>query len=95
MKTSRWSPDDPRNLVFDQCESPIEQTLCFELFERLNILADPTGGQMAPGKVFLSAQQEIGPYRADFLIVALDPKARTVLRLVVECDGAEFHADSQ
>ena len=94
MKICRWPVDDPRNLVFDQCASPIEQTLCFELFERLDILPDPIGGRMDPGKVYLSAQQELGPYRADFLIVALDRLGRAELRLVIECDGAAFHPES-
>lgn len=95
MKLNRWPLDDPRNLVFAQCDerSPIEQALCFELFERLQCIPDPIGGRKYPGKVYLSAQQEFGPYRVDFLILALDRSSKNLLQLVIECDGAEFHRE--
>lgn len=95
MKVNRWPIDDPRNNVFAQCESPIEQALCFELFERLRLLPDPLGRQISPGVAYLSAQQEIGPYRADFLVVALDAARRAPLRIVIECDGTEHHTKSE
>lgn len=91
VRVNRWPIDDPRNSVFAQCESAIEQALCFEMFERLQLQPDPLGRQISPGAAFLSAQQEIGPYRVDFLIVALDPARRAPLRLAIECDGAEYH----
>ena len=41
--------------------------------------------RLNPLEVSIKAQQQIGRYRVDFLIV------RRTIKLVVECDGHEFH----
>jgi very-short-patch-repair endonuclease len=96
------SEDDPRRQVWAACESPIEQILCCGLFvllgckavsgpfnrSRLLQLAELAGDLPA---CFLFAQHSIGAYRADFLAVVIDPVRRTCRRLVIECDGKDYH----
>lgn len=86
------------------CESPIEQRMCCALFalgcksvegtyhpERRTAMARMINRPEA----FVFAQQPVGPYRVDFLLVCIDPTARRSHTFVVECDGEEFHdADS-
>lgn len=98
--------DDPRHKVWDQCESPIEQHLCCALFillgckavegpfdySRLPQLAELAGDAPA---CFLFAQHSIGRYRADFLLVAVDPHSRRHRRIVIECDGKHYHGGEE
>lgn len=84
--------------IMHLCESPIEQILCMSLAS-LGYLC--RRGQFKPEMVakmlaakeagaWLFAQQEIGKYRADFLLVAV-ARPNLVNRIVVEADGREFH----
>lgn len=98
--------DDPRRLVWSTCESPIEQYLCCGIFSflgckavsgafdeaRLSQLAEAAGDRPT---CFLFSQHPIGNYRADFLLVVVDPQRRISRRLVVECDGKEYHGSEQ
>lgn len=71
----------PHPVLYDagfQTESPIEKTLVAAILEWL----DHTGIQYAE----VMTQAPVGPFRADILI------ADGCRYLVVECDGAEFHA---
>lgn len=62
-------------------ESPIEALICFEL-HRWNV--DHLYPD-APGELKFETQVSIGKYRVDFLL------EWNACRIVVECDGHEFH----
>lgn len=97
---------DPRREVWEGCESAIEKLLCCAIFSylgckavsgpfdepRLPQLAEIAGEQPA---CFLFSQHSVGIYRVDFLLIAVDPQRRTSRRLVVECDGKDFHTSEQ
>lgn len=97
---------DPCHEVWVGCESPIEQILCCAIFcflgvkavfgpfdeSRLGQLAEIAGDQPAG---FLFSQHSIGIYRADFLLVAVNPARRTSRRLAIECDGKWYHAKEE
>jgi very-short-patch-repair endonuclease len=97
--------DDPRRQVWEACESPIEQYLCCGLFAVLGCRAVqgpfdrsrlPQLGEIASGKPgsFLFSQHWIGVYRADFLLVLVDPERRTARLIVLECDGKDYHSSA-
>lgn len=69
--------------VVQKCESPIEQLFACAL--GLVILTIPVAVRPT-----LDAQVPIGKYRADLVIVSFNGAPR----IVVECDGAEFHKDA-
>jgi hypothetical protein len=98
---------DPRWKAWKACESPIEQMLCCGLFAILGCkavhdpynlnrraeLADIAGAEPA---AFAFSQHWIKPsneqkYRADFLLVLINPIHRTARHIVIECDGKDFH----
>lgn len=96
----------PNPDVWERCESPIEQILCTAMFRHLKCQAVPGPfdvsrlaqlAEIARDKpaVFLFAQHAIGIYRADFLLVVVDPQRRTSRRLVIECDGKAYHTSEQ
>lgn len=76
--TRRKAPHPLYYQVPERTESPIERALVGAINEWL----DHTGIHYAK----VETQVVIGPYRADILVTDGDDK------LVVECDGAEFHA---
>jgi hypothetical protein len=98
---------DPRWKVWKACESPIEQMLCCGLFALLGCKAvhDPYNLNRRPElaeiagsncAAFAFSQHWIKPsneqkYRADFLLVLINPIQRTARHIVLECDGREFH----
>jgi very-short-patch-repair endonuclease len=97
---------DPRRAVWGQCESPIEQYLCVALFALLGCRAK--FGSFSPARLwrlaemagdapacFLFAQHWIGTYRADFLLVCVNPETRTHRKLIIECDGKAYHAGDE
>jgi hypothetical protein len=97
------SASDPRRQVWEACESPLEQALCCALFALLGCrsVSGPFGlvrvrelGELAGGEAaaFLFAQHTIGVHRVDFLIVAVDPRARLYRRLAIECDASDEQA---
>jgi Uncharacterized protein conserved in bacteria len=45
----------------------------------------------APGHCLVSAQQSVGRYRVDFMAIAAARDSKHTCRVVVECDGHEFH----
>lgn len=65
-----------------KCESPIEQLLATAL--ALVLLTIPEAWRPT-----LETQVPIGKYRADIVLIA----AGGAPRIVVECDGADFHKD--
>jgi very-short-patch-repair endonuclease len=71
----------PHPILYDpgvRTESPIEKILAAAILEWL----DHSG----IGWIEVATQAQIGPFRADILLTDVDG------RLVVECDGAAFHA---
>lgn len=86
---------------WEKCESPIEQILCIALFQFLGCEAvagtyhprrrTEMASMVGQAAAFLFAQHPIGSYRADFLIVTVDPLLRRSRSFVVECDGKDFH----
>lgn len=98
--------DDPRREVWEACESPIEQYLCCGLFAMLGCkavhgaydlsrraeLSAIAGDEPA---AFLFSQHKIGRYRADFLVVLVDPIKRLSRHFVIECDGHAFHSSDE
>lgn len=98
--------DDPRHQVWAACESPIEQILCCRLFSSFGCraVAGAYHGERraemaeiasdAPA-AFVFAQHRINRYRADFLVVMIDPVKRASSRLVIECDGAAYHTSEE
>lgn len=75
--TRRRAPHPIHYRVAERTESPIERALVFTIKEWLTF-----NGYISS----ITTQAAIGPYRADILI---EEDGR---RLVVECDGAEFHS---
>lgn len=75
--TRRSAPHPIYFRVSDHTESPIEKTLCGAIREWLTV-----HGLLSA----VTTQAEVGPYRADILV---EESGR---RLVVECDGRQFHA---
>lgn len=63
-----------------QCESPIEELFLAALTEYL----------VWDRSYIVGPQVEIGPYRVDFVVAYL-PGHRYETRVVVECDGHDFH----
>lgn len=86
------------NAVVNLCESPIEQIMLAELtfcwfgyWAGPHEIHDPHMPFEIPDKdVVIIPQYEIGDYRADFAVLLRDFKGN-ILRMVVECDGHEFH----
>lgn len=78
--TRRKAPHPLYHRVTERTESPIETMLVGTIKEWLEF-----SGFLSTVKT----QASIGPYRADILIEEDDR------RLVVECDGAEFHATTK
>ncbi len=89
--------------VRDACESPIEEMLCRVLFEHFG--CRPVVGRCDPDNLarfagtqpaaFLFAQHDIGRYRADFLLVLMNPRENLCRQYVLECDGAQFHTSPE
>ena len=90
------------NLRIPKGESPIEDILvmalhrdlgylyhldCFEE-DQISYLRDLNG---LSAKAFIYRQHKILPYRADILVVAIGLEG-SVRKLVIECDGYEFHS---
>lgn len=74
----------PHPVLYDagvRTESPIEKTLVAAIIEWL--------GHNDIGWAKVTTQAQIGPFRADILVTDADGK------LVVECDGASFHATTK
>ncbi|HEY2533938.1 MAG TPA: hypothetical protein VGJ20_39460 [Xanthobacteraceae bacterium] len=94
--------DDPRFRQWADCESPIEQLLCCGLFAMLGCRA--VEGKYSSDRraelaalikrpaAFVFTQQRLRQYRADFLLVMIDPIARRSYTFIIECDGKEYHS---
>ena len=87
---------------FEDCESPIEVLLA----AGVHALADLREIKVSVGKrtpeqiveigykgeiVYLVPQVQIGAFRVDFVAYAWSPFALKFFKLVVECDGHDFH----
>jgi very-short-patch-repair endonuclease len=95
-----WVPSDltdPWQAIYQRCESPIERLMCMGIHDFLGYeacaesYAGPRSipsGRRAGALVF--GQQELEPYRVDFLIVGF-VMGEALRLIVVECDGREFH----
>lgn len=75
-----WFDDNYEHLAA-KCESPIE--LLFLARALRYMLDDPY--------YLIHPQQQIGPYRVDFLLEFRPPVLPEPVRVVVECDGHDFH----
>jgi very-short-patch-repair endonuclease len=93
-----WSEEDPWNVIFQGCESPIERLMCLGLhgylgyearrgqYEgRKSLPVDKRAGGLVYGQHWIGEK-----YRADFLVVGF-MRGEEPIRIVVECDGKEFH----
>src|SRR3954452_14491076 len=98
--------NDPRRQVWEQAQSPIEKYLAVALFVLLGCKAAPGPfdrsrlPQLAKlagydSAAFLFAQHPIGIYRADFLLVLVDPQQRKSKLLLIECDGKHYHTSDE
>lgn len=90
--------DDARRLVWERCESPIEQLLCTSLFVDLGMSAIPIDAELRHfvsdrAKAFLFSQHRIERYRADFLVIVAD--RQTHVPIVIECDGKRYHSSDE
>lgn len=77
-----------------RCESPIEEMMYEGLVGPLGCErwhGDPAGVTAVRPMAFVFPQHEIGPYRVDFLVAVAGP-AIEPYRLVIECDGRQFHS---
>ena len=79
-----------------RCESPIEKLLLAALCSRMRLeftffIAHPIMPELGSIKnaVICTPQVDIGPYRADFVL--LDLRHNPARRTVIECDGHNFH----
>ena len=91
-----WPNDDPWNVIYEGCESPIERLMCLGIhgylgydagvgrFQGRSSIPDRRAGALVYG------QHWIGRYRADFLVVGF-LRGEEPVKIVVECDGKEFH----
>ncbi len=67
----------------DDCGSPIEKMM----FMAIKLI-----GQIShPGRFFVEKQKHIGPYRVDLLISYTHLDGDKCHKVVVECDGHDFH----
>lgn len=88
-------PNDPWRAIYDRCESPIERLMCIGIRDLLGYEANaghfnrPVPSERRAGALVF-AQQQINRYRADFLVVGF-LRGEAPIRIVVECDGREFH----
>lgn len=97
-----WAEASPWWQVYSRCESPIERQMCVAFkegldalpgdgdytFEKLEAIAK---AQPSGAATVVYPQQNILTYRVDFLIVHYDSKADNFRRLIVECDGHDYH----
>lgn len=83
-------------------ESPIEVTLFHELMRRREIVLCQSDDKPQGEGYFLYPQHQVGPYRADFLILAAGyptgnkvwpPRLRSIV--CIECDGSQFHSTKE
>ncbi len=83
-------PEGVPATAWRMCGSPIEKALLAELARcpKVTIVVDQaTLGRLAAGRIAVVPQARVsGGHLADFLVVCGDA------RLVVECDGAQFHS---
>jgi very-short-patch-repair endonuclease len=96
----RATTKDPWTSVLQRCESPIEKTLAHALaksgfypmatpyrFEDLRARVTASDGAV----LFLWSQEPMLRYRVDFLLVSYNAATDHCRRLVVECDGHDYH----
>lgn len=95
---------DPRRAVWEACCCPLEQMLCAAMFallgcravrgrfhlSRLPDLATLCGDKPA---CFLFGQHPIGNYRADFLVLTINPIGCSYRRLIVEVGKLQLTGD--
>lgn len=88
-------------IAFGRCESPIEQAFCLALFQLPGVLSGVgefeypmlAGLLEVPAPLIsVFAQQPIGSYRADFLLVGTSQRSAEPAFVIVECDGLEYHS---
>lgn len=83
------------------CESPLERVMLaalvavIEIEERwpLNIIPPEIAMKSGGGRLCLSPQVQLEDYRVDFLLA--DARFKNPVRIVIECDGHDFHERTQ
>lgn len=97
VKHAEGSAYSTLEVCSQQCESEIERRLLPALiFMRPKSFHLGYGGSFGPADVNVRPQRRIGPFRVDFAVTAARnwdkrwPQGK-VVRLVVECDGHDFH----
>jgi very-short-patch-repair endonuclease len=99
----RIAATDPLSSVFRRCESPIEERLARSLARSgFYAMANPFRFETVErhqgsrgGNLFFWVQEPMLRYRVDFLIAYYDPTDREFSRLIVECDGHDYHSPIQ
>lgn len=83
--------------ALDACESPIEAKLLVAMFDHCEFddMAVRVGDAVrffggTTDRLEICPQFVIGPYRCDFAFKQFHPNG-TITRIVVECDGHDFH----
>lgn len=91
-----WPQDDPWHAIFVGCESPIERLMCIGFYGYLGYGASADeyrGAKSLPSRragAVVFGQQVIDRYPVDFLVIGFI-RGEEPIRIVVECDGKEFH----
>jgi very-short-patch-repair endonuclease len=89
--------------LFQKCESPIEKLMCLAFFDTEGRITpmlsnyswddvENAGNKLGLPVTMLWGQQKILAYRVDFMIARYNPETWFSRRLVIECDGHEFHS---
>lgn len=67
----------------DLCESPIEKIVSLELYRLYETFPI--------GECKVHPQTIIGKYTVDFMVTYEVPRSNEEVRIIIECDGHEFH----
>jgi very-short-patch-repair endonuclease len=85
----------------ERTDSPIENEMLRYLLRYNAVLCRP-GDEPVGSGVFITTQYPVGPYRADFMIIARGYKSSPRIwppteehKLCVECDGEQFHTSEE
>lgn len=87
--------------IAERTDSPIENQLLHYLLRHKVVLCKP-GDEPQGAGIFITTQYPVGPYRADFLIIArgysTNPRVwppKNEFKFCIECDGEEFHSTEE
>ena len=80
--------------ALEDCESPIEQIMALEIYDRLIGYYQNSNIELLgnTNQKYIKVNQQL--YRVDFLIefaFKIDGEYLDILKLIIECDGHEFH----